>query len=192
RRGAEFAEIRGEEKGKRDGNTEFTEIGTQRSRRREKRKRDPSAARPVAQECGAKEKVRPLRSLLRRAGRMTIFWVGVGRARRREKRPRLGRGPGTMRRRGDYSNFSCIWGNCSLALASDFTTRPSAFSAVRLRAVAISLTSRYLARSNIFFSRKDNGLLRLRETRLLRTTATSSREPVRMRSEFSLKRCFQS
>jgi len=53
-----------------------------------------------------------------------------------------------------------------LALASDFTTRPSAFSEVRLRAVAISLTRRYLARSNIFFSRKDNGLLRLRETRL--------------------------
>ena len=38
-----------------------------------------------------------------------------------------------------YSNFSCITGNCSFAFASDFTTNPSAFSEVRLRAVAISL-----------------------------------------------------
>src|SRR5260370_32946781 len=49
------------------------------------------------------------------------------------------------------SRASCIWGNCSLAFARDFTTSPSAFSDVRLRAVAISLTRRYLARSNIFF-----------------------------------------
>src|SRR5579864_979748 len=90
------------------------------------------------------------------------------------------------------SRASCIWGYWSLAFARDFTTSPSAFSDVRLRAVSISLTRRYLARSNIFFSRKERGLLRLRETRLLRTTATSRREPVRMRSEFSLKRCFQS
>src|SRR6266576_551188 len=91
-----------------------------------------------------------------------------------------------------YSNFSVMMGNCSLALARDFTTVASAFSAVVLREVAISLTRRYFARSSIFFSRKERGLLRLRETRLLRTTATSRRAPVRMRSEFSLKRCFQS
>src|ERR1700682_952310 len=91
-----------------------------------------------------------------------------------------------------YSNFSVRTGNWSLALASDFTTVASAFSAVVLRDVAISLTRRYFARSSIFFSRKERGLLRLRETRLLRTTATSRRAPVRMRSEFSLKRCFQS
>src|SRR6266446_9337303 len=91
-----------------------------------------------------------------------------------------------------YSNFSVINGNCSFALASDLTTKPSADSEVVFRAVAISLTKRYLARSSIFFSRKESGLLLLRETKLLRTTATSRREPVRMRSEFSLKRCFQS
>src|ERR1700675_1379715 len=91
-----------------------------------------------------------------------------------------------------YSNFSVRTGNWSLALARDFTTVASAFSAVVLRDVAISLTRRYFARSSIFFSRKERGLLRLRETRLLRTTATSRRAPVRMRSEFSLKRCFQS
>src|SRR6266436_7830192 len=91
-----------------------------------------------------------------------------------------------------YSNFSVITGNVSLALARDLTTVASAFSAVVFREVAISLTRRYLARSSIFFSRKESGLLRLRETRLLRTTATSRRDPVRMRSEFSLKRCFQS
>src|SRR5580704_11778197 len=92
----------------------------------------------------------------------------------------------------NYSNFSVMTGNCSLALAKDFTTMASALSAVVLREVAISLTRRYFARSSIFFSRKERGLLRLRETRLLRTTATSRRDPVRMRSEFSLKRCFQS
>src|SRR6202030_1148259 len=91
-----------------------------------------------------------------------------------------------------YSNFSVRTGNWSFALARDFTTVASAFSAVVLRDVAISLTRRYFARSSIFFSRKERGLLRLRETRLLRTTATSRRAPVRMRSEFSLKRCFQS
>src|SRR5882724_887938 len=90
------------------------------------------------------------------------------------------------------SNPSCITGNCNLALASDFKTIASADSDEVLRAVAISLTSKYLARSSIFFSRKESGLLRLREHRLLRTTATSNREPVRIRSEFSLKRCFQS
>src|SRR5713101_1502388 len=94
--------------------------------------------------------------------------------------------------RGNYSNFSVRTGNWSFALARDFTTVASAFSAVVLRDVAISLTSRYFARSSIFFSRKESGLLRLRETRLLRTTATSRRDPVRIRSEFSLKRCFQS
>src|SRR5260370_28446998 len=91
-----------------------------------------------------------------------------------------------------YSNFSVTTGNVSLALARDLTTVASAFSAVVLRDVAISLTRRYLARSSIFFSRKERGLLRLRGTRLLRTTATSRRAPVRIRSEFSLKRCFQS
>src|SRR5260370_41558955 len=89
-----------------------------------------------------------------------------------------------------YSNFSVITGNVSLALARDLTTVASAFSAVVLRDVAISLTRRYLARSSIFFSRKESGLLRLRGTRLLRTTATSRRAPVRLRSEFSLKRRF--
>src|SRR5438445_3956488 len=77
-----------------------------------------------------------------------------------------------------YSNFSVITGNVSLALASDFTTVASAFSAVVLREVAISLTKRYFARSSIFFSREESGLLRLRETRLLRTTATLRRDPV--------------
>src|SRR2546429_7369918 len=85
-----------------------------------------------------------------------------------------------------------MMGNCSLALASDFTTKTSASSAVVFLAVAISLTSRYLARSSIFFSRKERGLLRLRETRLFSTAATSMSDPVRMRSEFSLKRCYQS
>src|SRR5580692_1995287 len=101
---------------------------------------------------------------------------------------------GRKRRRGGkgYSNFSVRTGNWSLALARDLTTMASALSAVVLREVAISLTRRYFARSSIFFSRKERGLLRLSETRLLRTTATSRREPVRMRSEFSLKRCFQS
>src|SRR5215469_853526 len=95
-------------------------------------------------------------------------------------------------RRPNYSNFSVITGNCSLALASDLTTKPSASSALVFFAVAISLTRRYLARSSIFFSRKERGLLLLRDTRLLRTAATSMSDPVRMRSEFSLKRCFQS
>ncbi len=72
-----------------------------------------------------------------------------------------------------YSNFSVINGNCNFAFASDFTTKPSADSDVVLRAVAISLTNKYLARSSIFFSRKESGLLLLRETKLLRTTATS-------------------
>src|SRR5258708_9832174 len=106
---------------------------------------------------------------------------------RRPARGRKCRGGGK-----GYSNFSVITGNVRLALARDLTTVASAFSAVVLREVAISLTRRYLARSSIFFSRKERGLLRLRETRLLRTTATSRRAPVRMRSEFSLKRCFQS
>src|SRR3984893_11524397 len=97
-----------------------------------------------------------------------------------------------LKRTKSYSNFSVITGNWSLALARDLMTVASALSAVVLREVAISLTSRYFARSSIFFSRKERGLLRLRETRLLRTTATSRRDPVRMRSEFSLKRCFQS
>src|SRR6266568_8722612 len=103
----------------------------------------------------------------------------------RRGRKRRGGGKG-------YSNFSVMTGNCSLALARDFTTTASALSGEVLREVAISLTRRYFARSSIFFSRKERGLLRLRETRLLRTTATSRRDPVRMRSEFSLKRCFQS
>src|SRR5438132_13015522 len=90
------------------------------------------------------------------------------------------------------SKPSCIIGNCNFAFASDFKTIASADSEDVLRAVAISLTSKYLARSSIFFSRKASGLLRLREHRLLRTTATSRREPVRMRSDFSLKRGFQS
>src|SRR5260370_31343652 len=107
-----------------------------------------------------------------------------------EKAARRGR---KCRRGGKgYSNFSVITGNVSLALARDLTTVASAFSAVVLREVAISLTRRYLARSSIFFSRKGRGLLRLRGTRLLRTTATSRRDPVRIRSEFSLNRWFQS
>ena len=52
------------------------------------------------------------------------------------------------KRRLSYSNFSVITGNCSLALANDFTTKPSASSEVMFLAVAISLTSRYLARSS--------------------------------------------
>src|SRR6266404_1334977 len=127
--------------------------------------------------------------------------------RRREKKswqPKVARQEAKAKKRGAqqccaptrrtkrYSNFSVRTGNWSLAFARDLTTVASAFSAVVLRDVAISLTSRYFARSSIFFSRKERGLLRLRETRLLRTTATSRRDPVRMRSEFSLKRCFQS
>jgi hypothetical protein len=50
-------------------------------------------------------------------------------------------------RRRSYSNFSVMMGNCSLALASDLTTMPSAVSGVTLREVAISLTRRYLAPS---------------------------------------------
>ena len=53
-----------------------------------------------------------------------------------------------------------------MAFANDLTTMPSAFSELVLRAVAISLTRRYLARSSIFFSRNNSGLLRLSETRL--------------------------
>src|SRR5437016_13581050 len=106
--------------------------------------------------------------------------------------PAEGELPQKRQSRWNYSNFSVITGNCNLALASDFTTKTSASSAVVFLAVAISLTSRYLARSSIFFSRKERGLLRLRETRLFSTAATSMSDPVRMRSEFSLKRCFQS
>src|SRR2546427_3021540 len=91
-----------------------------------------------------------------------------------------------------YSNFSTISGICSLAFASDFTRAPSIFSELVLRAVASSLTSRNFARSSIFFSRNDSGLLRLRDTRLFSTAATSMSDPVRIRSEFSLNRCFQS
>src|SRR5439155_5393297 len=61
---------------------------------------------------------------------------------------------------------SCITGNCNFAFASDFTTSVSAVSEVRFRAVAISLTSKYFARSSIFFSRNDSGLLRLSDTKL--------------------------
>src|SRR6185437_4426014 len=46
--------------------------------------------------------------------------------------------------------------------------------------------------SSIFFSRKESGLSLARRSRLFSTTATSSREPVRILSEFSLKRNFQS
>src|SRR5690349_224444 len=111
---------------------------------------------------------------------------------KKQKRRATRRCPPKNSESGFYSNFSVINGNCNFAFASDLTTKPSADSEVVLRAVAISLTNRYLARSNIFFSRKESGLLLLRETKLLSTTATSKREPVRMRSEFSLKRCFQS
>src|SRR5258708_7565532 len=134
-------------------------------------------------------------SLPRRQRRPTCCNLlnGGRRADKKSGQPKLpARGRKCRRSGKGYSNFSVRTGNCSLALASDFTTVASAFSAVVLREVAISLTSRYLARSSIFFSRKERGLLRLRETRLLRTTATSRRDPVRMRSEFSLKRRFQS
>src|SRR5207253_9314313 len=113
-------------------------------------------------------------------------------ARKKEGRPRRTPHYRKKRKKPSYSSFSVMMGNWSLALAKDLTTVASALSAVVLREVAISLTRRYFARSSIFFSRKERGLLRLRETRLLRTTATSRRDPVRMRSEFSLKRCFQS
>src|SRR5258708_25630252 len=90
--------------------------------------------------------------------------------------------PAENRKTQTYSNFSVIKGNCNFAFASDFTTKPSADSEVVFRAVAISLTNKYLARSNIFFSRKESGLLLLRETKLLRTTGTSRRGRVRMSS----------
>src|SRR6266851_4711609 len=132
-------------------------------------------------------------SILNRKGGSAL---GLASSAAEKKSGQLGKScpQGTKRRGGGkgYSNFSVTTGNCSLALARDFTTTASALSGEVLREVAISLTRRYFARSSIFFSRKERGLLRLRETRLLRTTATSRSDPVRMRSEFSLKRCFQS
>src|SRR5437660_3205581 len=74
--------------------------------------------------------------------------------------------------RFQFKNFycskpSCMIGNCSLAFASDFSTIASADSEDVLRAVAISLTSKYLARSSIFFYRKESGLLGLGGHRIL-------------------------
>src|SRR5258705_877591 len=91
-----------------------------------------------------------------------------------------------------YLTFSSIRGNSSFAFASDAFNELSALSFEMSCAAAIPLTKRYLARTNIFFSRKERGLPRLRETRLFSVKATSSSDPVRKRSEFSLKRCFQS
>jgi hypothetical protein len=66
---------------KRDCNTELTEGRTQRAQRRKagdwlKSRRDPSTPRPDAPNCGAEEKIGPLRSLLRRASGMTSGAVG--------------------------------------------------------------------------------------------------------------------
>ena len=47
----------------------------------------------------------------------------------------------------ELSNFSVITGKCSLALARDLTTMPSAVSAVVLREVANSLMNRSLTRA---------------------------------------------
>src|SRR5260370_3232435 len=105
-----------------------------------------------------------------------------GRREEKSGQPKLAARGRKCRRSGKgYSNFSVITGNVSLALASDFTTVASAFSAVVFREEAISLTSRYFARSSIFFSRKERGLLRLGETRLLRTTAPPRTHPLPMR-----------
>src|SRR5271155_3516961 len=98
--------------------------------------------------------------------------------------------PGLIRK--NYSGIGAPSGICNLALASAFTKLASTADSDVLRTVASSLTRRYLARSNIFFSRKESGLVRLRATRPFSTAATSINDPVRMRSEFSLKRCFQS
>src|SRR5436190_12066117 len=63
---------------------------------------------------------------------------------RKTKAPRPGRGADKASlQKPRYSNFSVITGNCSLALARDLMTIPSALSAVVFLAVAISLTSRY-------------------------------------------------
>src|SRR5258708_7630386 len=74
------------------------------------------------------------------------------------------------------------------ALVSACSIRPSS----QFREMAISLTSKYRARSSIFFSRKESDLACPRMSRLLSTAATSESDPVRMRSEFSLNRSFQS
>src|SRR5260370_18137252 len=122
------------------------------------------------------------RNSVRRKGR---------RQKHKSEQPRLG--PLALKEsRFCYSNFSTISGICSLAFASDFTRAPSIFSELVLRAVASSLTSRNFARSSIFFSRNDSGLLRLNDTRLFSTAATSISDPVRIRSELSLNRSFQS
>src|SRR5208337_1426032 len=75
---------------------------------------------------------------------------------------------------------SALVSACSIRLSSQF------------REMAISLTSKYRARSSIFFSRKDSDLPCARISRLFSTAATSVSDPVRMRSEFSLNRSFQS
>src|SRR5208337_4933961 len=69
---------------------------------------------------------------------------------------------------------------CSIRLSSQF------------REMAISLTNKYRARSSIFFSRKESDLPWPRTNKLFNTAATSLSDPVRMRSEFSLNRSFQS
>src|ERR1700691_214068 len=91
-----------------------------------------------------------------------------------------------------YSGMGAVSGICNLALASARTIFTSTACSDVLRTVASSLIRRYFARSSIFFSRKESALVRLRATRPFKTAATSISEPVRMRSEFSLKRCFQS
>src|SRR5215469_2028238 len=94
---------------------------------------------------------------------------------------------------GDLGQASAVTsGNFSLHLESALLSRSSTSASSAFLAMANSVTSRYRARSSIFFSRKESGFSLARSSRLLSTTATSSREPVRILSEFSLKRNFQS
>src|SRR6516164_11360542 len=83
-------------------------------------------------------------------------------------------------------------GNLSLLFDSARSSRSSITDSSVFFDIASSLTSRYRERSSIFFSRKLRGLDCARRRRPLRTMATSRREPVRILSEFSLNRSFQS
>src|ERR1700734_1208445 len=61
-----------------------------------------------------------------------------------------------------YSGMGAVSGICSLALASARTIFTSTACSEVLRTVASSLIRRYFARSSIFFSLKESGLVRLR------------------------------
>src|SRR5271157_682570 len=92
----------------------------------------------------------------------------------------------------DQEASSLISGKRRLHFVSALVSACSIRLSSQLRETAISLTSKYRARSSIFFSRKDSDLSWARISRLFSTAATSVSDPVRMRSEFSLNRSFQS